>query len=261
MNSKTDFTAVTKKKISFFTLLEVLISMGVFAILMLALMQFFVSAQAVVERTGSKAEFYDNSRIAMDLLANDLICVFYKPEYDGNLYTFMYYDTSDKTKIKFAATRPDGLAEVYYSWDSANLKLKLTTLKESVDFSTYSTAWVTRPNSSSPHAWVSSLDSAPAAKTVEIADNVVKFSIVLKKNSSSSGDSVPAADLKIPILAEINLAVISDDARKKLETMGINTNALSAKYSDDSSLTDAQKDILKAGTQEFKRIILIERGQ
>ncbi len=260
MNSKIDFTATPRKRISFFTLLEVMISMGVFAILMLALMQFFVSAQAVVERTGSKAEFYDNSRIAMDLLANDLICVFYKSEYDGNLYTFMYYDTSDKTKIKFATMRPDGLAEVYYSWDSATLKLSLTTLKESVDFSTYSGAWVTRPNSSTPHAWVSSLDSA-TTKTVEIADNVVKFSIVLKKNSSSTGDSVPAADLKIPILAEINLAVISDDARKKLETMGITTSTLSAKYSDDSSLTDAQKDILKAGTQEFKRIILIERGQ
>lgn len=257
----TDFMTEAKKRISFFTLLEVLISMGVFAVLMLALMQFFVSAQAVVERTSSKTGFYDNSRIAMNLLENDLMCLFYKSEYDGNLYTFMYYDSTVPTKIKFATMRSDGLAEVYYSWDKDNLKLKLTTLKESEDFSTYPTAWVTRPDSSSPHAWVSSLDSAPASKTVEIGNNVVSFSIILKKDSASSGDSVPIGNLKIPSLAEISMAVISDDARKKLETMGIATNTIADKFKDRSSLTDSQKDILDSGTQEFKRIILIERGQ
>lgn len=256
----TDLMTGAKNRISFFTLLEVLISMGVFAILMLALMQFFVSAQTVVERTSSKTGFYDNSRIAMNLLQNDLVCLFYKSEYDGNLYTFMYYDSSVPAKVKFATMRPDGLAEVYYFWDKEHLKLKLTTLKESEDFS--STAWVTRPNSDNPRAWVSSLDSAPASKTFEIADNVVFFSIVLKKNStSSSGDSVPSEELKIPSLAEISMTVISDDARKKLETMGIATNTIADKYKDQSGLTDAQKDIFNSGTQEFKRIILIERGQ
>ena len=54
-----------KNKKSFFTLLEVLVSMGVFSLLMLALMQFFSAAQGVWERTGSKAEIFESAKTTM----------------------------------------------------------------------------------------------------------------------------------------------------------------------------------------------------
>lgn len=253
MPSRTN--AMTRKQNgkSFFTLLEVLISMGVFAILMLALMQFFVSAQAVVEHTSAKATFYDDARIAMNLIANDLACTFYAPEYNANQYTFMSY--SSNTNITFATMRSDGLAEVYYSWTSNTLQLNMATLKESANFS--EATWVTRPNST----WISTIQGT----TPEIiAENVVLFEILLKDNSSNTISTLPATSSpynKLPRLAEISMTVITKDAIEKLKAMSIVPTDLAAKYKDQSSLTDAQKDILLTGTQTFKRVVLIDRGQ
>ncbi len=243
---------------SFFTLLEVMISMGVFAILMLALMQFFVAAQSVVEHTSSKATFYDDSRIAMNLIANDLACTFYAPEYDASQYTFMSYSSS--TNITFATMRTDGMAEVYYSWASSSLQLKLAVLKET-DSSVYAdfSKWVTRPNS----GWVSTVQSATS---VVIAENVVAFAITLKDNSSNTLSTLPNTSSpynKLPQLVEITMAVISKEASAKLTAMGITDliTAYSNYKNSTGSLTDAQLDILRAGTQDFKRVVLIDRGQ
>ncbi|OQA85489.1 MAG: hypothetical protein BWY31_01890 [Lentisphaerae bacterium ADurb.Bin242] len=251
MTSKTDIITGKRNGKSFFTLLEVLISMGVFAILMLALMQFFVSAQAVVERTSERTAFYDDARIAMNLLANDLACTFYEPEYDSSQYTFMYYDGSTsegKTKITFATMRSDGLAEVYYFWDKTNMQLKLATLKETANFS--DATWVTRPNST----WKTTVQ---AATPVVIAENVTSFEIILKDNATPANpitelpSSISPNYIKLPRLVEVTMKVISKETLEKLKAMS----------ADFSSLTEPQQEIFNAGTQEFKRIVLIDRGQ
>lgn len=257
---KSDIVKEKRNRKSFFTLLEVLISMGVFAILMLALMQFFVSAQAVVERTSEKTTFYDDARIAMNLLATDLASTFYAPEYDANQYTFMYYDGSSadgKTKVTLAAMRSDGMAEVYYFWDKTNLQLKLATLKETANFS--DATWVTRPNST----WITTVQGTTP---VVIAENVVAFTILMKDNNSNVLSQIPASASpynKLPSLVEINISVISKDAAEKLKAMAVTdlVTAYSNFKNSTGSLTDAQKDILAAGTQEFKRVVLIDRGQ
>ena len=57
-----------KKRLCCFTLLELLVSMGVFAILMLALMQFFTSAQSIWTRSNTRYDMYDNARLALNLM-------------------------------------------------------------------------------------------------------------------------------------------------------------------------------------------------
>lgn len=64
-----------KLRLCCFTLLELLVSMGVFAILMFALMQFFTSAQSIWTRSNTRYDMYDNARLALNLMATDLQCV------------------------------------------------------------------------------------------------------------------------------------------------------------------------------------------
>ena len=62
------------RRICRFTLLELLVSMGVFAILMLALMQFFTSAQGIWSRSNS------NARIAMNFFSQAFTSRYYNAD-------------------------------------------------------------------------------------------------------------------------------------------------------------------------------------
>ena len=61
-----------------FTLVEVVVSMAVFAILMLGLMQFFASAQGLWSSTSSRVSTCEEARVAMNLLSTDLMCAYYE---------------------------------------------------------------------------------------------------------------------------------------------------------------------------------------
>lgn len=61
-----------------FTLVEVIVSMAVFALLMLGLMQFFSSAQGLWTTTGNQVSTYEEARTAMNMMAADLMCAYYE---------------------------------------------------------------------------------------------------------------------------------------------------------------------------------------
>lgn len=63
-----------------FTLLELLVSMGVFAILMLALMQFFTSAQGIWSRSNSKSDIFSDARIAMNFFSQAFTSRYYNAD-------------------------------------------------------------------------------------------------------------------------------------------------------------------------------------
>ncbi len=62
---------------SAFTLVELLVAMAVFSVLMLALMQFFGSAQKLWTYTARKVNMYEDARVAMDLMARDIQSAYY----------------------------------------------------------------------------------------------------------------------------------------------------------------------------------------
>ncbi|MBO4304649.1 MAG: hypothetical protein J6A21_08700 [Lentisphaeria bacterium] len=64
-----------------FTLVEVIVSMAVFSLLMLGLMQFFSSAQNLWSSTGNRVATFGDARTAMNLMATDLMCTYYEEGY------------------------------------------------------------------------------------------------------------------------------------------------------------------------------------
>ena len=66
------------RKISSFTLVELMMAMAIFTVISLIMMRFFSSAQQIWSKTSQRNEIYSNARIAMDLIARDLQCSLYK---------------------------------------------------------------------------------------------------------------------------------------------------------------------------------------
>ena len=60
-----------------FTLVEVLIAMSVLSVFLLGLMQFYSSTENVLSSGLEKTEMFERARIAIDMMANDLTCVYY----------------------------------------------------------------------------------------------------------------------------------------------------------------------------------------
>ena len=161
-----------KSKKSFFTLLEVLVSMGVFSLLMLALMQFFSAAQGVWERTGNKAELFESAKTVMDIIANDLACAYYEMDHDST-YQFFNISSSDTTQIVFATQKEDGNAQLFYKWDNSSWKLHRIEKKESDVFTsgtaTPSGNWFTR---SGKTGWIAEMAGTALTDSNCLAENV-----------------------------------------------------------------------------------------
>ncbi len=60
-----------------FTLVELVVSLGVFSILTLAMMRMFGAAQKMVSISGNRLEVYENAKVALNMITRDLQCVFY----------------------------------------------------------------------------------------------------------------------------------------------------------------------------------------
>ena len=210
-------------KKSYFTLLEVLVSMGVFSLLMLALMQFFSAAQGVWERTGNKAELFDSARTAMDILANDLACAYYERDHDAN-YQFFSISSSDTTQVVFAAKKEEGNTQLFYKWDSSSWKLHRVEKKESDVFSagtvTPTVNWFTR---SGKTAWITdmsgtALTNGSGETPYCLAENVLDYSIkAYKKSDLASPISVSSSvNDKFPDVIIVTMTMLSNDAHEKL---------------------------------------------
>ena len=109
-----------------FTLVELLIAMSVLSVFLLGLMQFYTTTEDVMSSGANRTEMFERARVAMDMMANDLTC--------------MYYSQTDKTLKPFvpvangfrvATIRPEKLQSsaktsivgAQYSWDSGSRKL------------------------------------------------------------------------------------------------------------------------------------------
>lgn len=154
--------------LKFFTLVEVIVSMAVFAILMLGLMQFFSSAQGLWTSTSNKSISFDEARTAVNMLALDLMCAYYEEgrtigTVEDHRYFFMVQDSAYNAgnlepalggsrykgiafaTIRAVKTNADAitrLTEVFYRKNGNLLEMKTIADNE---YSTYSPAlaWVT----------------------------------------------------------------------------------------------------------------------
>lgn len=290
-----------RQKKSLFTLLEVLVSMGVFAVLMLALMQFFVTAKDVWDKTGTKTQLYDNTRIAMDLLAKDLMTAFYGDEYDPSTYRLFQCDISSSAplestiQVTLASQRTEGMTEVNYVWDYSNLTFSLATISETdptygaivVDTSTSPPPNIKNPNwctYPSTTAWISTIRDTAKAPRVTILDNILAFHITCKDYSFN--DVTATAKLP-PYMVEVTMVVVDplvydllaarikarlgtstteEEARISIRTtfkaMLTDSSNPQKGFKDSSNFAEGSEElILYQGTQFFKRAVMIDQDR
>ena len=265
----------------YFTLLEVLVSMGVFSILMLALMQFFSAAQGVWEKTGNRAEVFDSARVALEMLASDLSSAYYRDDFDQADY--QYFSCAANVLI-FAAEKEEGNSEICYKLDD-NGRLLRCELKEADKFGEdggkANPTWFTRASSATPKAWITEMTNkaaAPADADV-ILENVLSFTVTTYRDSAHAS-AIPSDDgtVQIPYMVRVMLVAVSRDALEKLAARGKNFAAVKTLYGktiDTETLTekilkgtpprddDADTDemLLFRGCQVFNRVVIIDRGQ
>ncbi|MDD3117666.1 MAG: prepilin-type N-terminal cleavage/methylation domain-containing protein [Victivallales bacterium] len=101
---------IKKKIIHGFTLLELIVAMGIFSVLMLMLMQFFSSAQQIWTSSEKRNTVYADARIAMDLMSSVLQTTFYRPDavpfciVPGNDFDRIVFVSKTGTKLYEQAT-------------------------------------------------------------------------------------------------------------------------------------------------------------
>ncbi|MDD5697122.1 MAG: hypothetical protein PHH77_00765 [Victivallaceae bacterium] len=80
-----------------YTLVEVMVAMGIFLILMTIMMQFFTSAQGLWSLSSKRNQLYADARVAMNLMTKELQTMLYRNDTtDGSgIYPFWYEWTDD----------------------------------------------------------------------------------------------------------------------------------------------------------------------
>ena len=256
-----------KNKKSFFTLLEVLVSMGVFSLLMLALMQFFSAAQGVWERTGNKAELFESAKTTMDIIANDLACAYYEADHDSN-YQFFSIDKDKTDEVVFAAQKEDGNAQIAYGWDSGTWKVYRYEKKESDVFTagtaTPSGNWFTR---SGKTAWITDMtgpSGSPAWKNDSycLAENVLDFRVTAyKRGALTTPISVSAsASDKFPDIVMVSMIILSNDAHEKLLNRLTNDAGIKAFFDGSSKFKYLKADGTESSDEKSVKEILNAGG-
>ena len=273
-----------KRTKSFFTLLELLVSMGVFAILMLALMQFFSSAQNIWTNSNTKTDMFDEARLAMNIIATDLQCLYYEDMHSDQKAFFALDDPQTNltiagitgrtayTRLAFATLRPEKvrsdaitrITEVFYRLNPRNytLEMRARSDRETYDASSPYDYWCTNLKGSvienlgdtAFNLLTKDLEQeeTPEDWTV-LLSNVLDFKVLCRDRS---GNELKSSDLlgttpiaRIPYLVEIHLTVMDPEVLAPI--IARNGGKMP------STLPDEVKDT----AQSFVRTVIVDRGQ
>ncbi len=66
------------ERTSKFTLIELIAAMGVFSLIMVMMLTFFMSAQLIWRKSSQESQIFENARIALDLMSRDIQCMYYE---------------------------------------------------------------------------------------------------------------------------------------------------------------------------------------
>lgn len=257
-----------KLRLCCFTLLELLVSMGVFAILMLALMQFFTSAQSIWTRSNTRYDMYDNARLALNLMATDLQCLYYD-DYKTNAKYFDVSGSDDKWTLSLATQRSDSssactsLVLVYYQYDKAEGTLKFKQVTD-YDADNNNKQWITSDSGSNALSECENLGTKLAESPV-LAENIVNFpKPVCQYPDNTAYTPSPGT---YPPRVILSMTLIDSDTRKKLtpilasqEKDFKDVHGIAIKKEED--LEDWEKpiaDLAKQSLQTFVQAVSIDR--
>jgi Tfp pilus assembly protein PilW len=104
-----------------FTLLELILAMGILSVIMVIMLSFFSAAQKAWMTSSANSEIYENARVAMDLMTRDLQAALYNDDNsDKGIYPFWHESDSrinfiSATSIGDSADLPNIIREVKYA--------------------------------------------------------------------------------------------------------------------------------------------------
>ena len=173
-----------------FTLVEVLIAMSVLSVFLLGLMQFFTSTETMRTSGVERTDLFERARIVMDMMANDLTCVYYSQS-DKSLKPFI----SGSSSFSVATVRPEKLNKsaktnivgVKYEWDSSTYRLNY---------------------SYDPSGDTFDISDAGFSNKSELIDGVTKFEV--KPTYGENCKSLPG-------IVEIRMELVDGKALKRIE--------------------------------------------
>ena len=172
-----------------FTLVEVLIAMSVLSVFLLGLMQFYTSTETVLSSGVERTEMFERARIAMDMMANDLTCVYYS-QTDDDITPF---DHSQNSYFKVATVRPEKL--------NASAKTNIVGVQYKLDSGKLM-------YSSDPAGDTFDVKNATFGNETELVDGVTKFEV-----RPVYGDGF---DL-LPALVVLRLELVDKKTMKRME--------------------------------------------
>ncbi len=109
-----------------FTLIEVLVAMSVLTVFLLGLMQFYSSTESMLSSGIERTEMFERARVAMDMMANDLVCIYYS-QTDKKAKTYDFSGESFKVSTvrpeKLQTTAKTNIVGVKYEWNRTKKNL------------------------------------------------------------------------------------------------------------------------------------------
>ena len=219
-----------------FTLVELLIAMSVLSVFLLGLMQFYTTTEDTMSSCAARTELYERARIAMDMMANDLTC--------------MFCSTTDKTMKPIVS-------------DSTDMFRVSTVRPEKLDPSGSSVSSESSESSGSSEKPKTSIIGAKyrwdsSSRTLKYATNGFDYLNAAKTDGFSDEETLIdgvtyfsvevnyGEDSRIPDSVLIRMELVDGKTMKRLE----------------ANDEDTWPDILEhANRREFRRLVIIDRGQ
>jgi len=208
-----------------FTLVEVLIAMSVLSVFLLGLMQFYSSTESVLSSGVERTEMFERARIAMDMMANDLTCVYYS-QTDDDITPFQPESETKSDWFSVSTIRPEKLKKEYKtSILGVKYELKDDDGVKKLVYSYDSTGDTF------------DIKKASFSNETELVEGVTEFSV---RPYFGEGKKV-----LLPGLVVIRLELIDSKTLRRLKAN-----------------PSAKEAILKnAKKREFRRMVVIDRGQ
>jgi hypothetical protein len=223
-----------------FTLVEVLIAMSVLSVFLLGLMQFYSSTETVLSSGVERTEMFERARIAMDMMANDLACVFYSQTEryrDENNNLPLVVDDSGNS-FSVVTIRPEKMRNSSAKTNIVAVKYSLES--EDTDAGEESTGTKSLFYSYDKNGDNFTLKGASFGNKTELVEGVTNFDVKAVYGKWPGEDKRCEA---LPAVVVISMRIIDSKTMKRL------------KANPSLQIDEATK------TREFRRMIVIDRGQ
>ena len=221
----------------YFTVLEMLIAMGLLSVIMFTLLSMLDQSQNVMTRGVSQLNVVDEARVVLDQIENDITCVDYKNAKlkDSHNVTHLQEDVLVKTSRGFMVytSRPGRLpllCKVSYEKEGYKLVVKTKTYDEK------NKSWVTPENED---------DNGRTLLT-----NVLAFNVHIEKYQNLGDEN------KYPQKVTVELQLIDDETRRlgysKIE------DKKDKPINEEKIIQKIGSDAFKARAARFSRVVSLE---